>query len=39
MADLDSLGNIEGSINDVKSAMDGTTDQLNEAAEIQRCSV
>ena len=29
--DLDSLGNIEGSINDVKSAMDGTTDQLNEA--------
>lgn len=29
--DLDSLGEIEGSINNVKDAMDGTTDQLNEA--------
>ncbi len=29
--DLDSLGDIEGSVNDVKNAMDGTTDQLNEA--------
>ncbi len=29
--DLDSLGEIEGSINNVKDAMDGTTDQLNDA--------